>query len=258
MIILTINCTWFREDTTSYTQSFQTSYCEQNNCFCAIWCGQSLDRQLARPPGLNPQGFSSGGAFVGPVKNSHARAVVHVLKWLSECWAGSLPQWSGAARLGLTVGNNFCVIVHAVDCWWRTCLCVRSNNGNIKYLGQIIITTHFLATTEMPLITGKLKVSKHTVKRLYLVEMMKICPHTPSHQIYVLHQHRGATLYIMTAAYSRGKPLQKWLDILGCCFEFRISLCLAADVRSRNRKRISHIMLHAHPQKSVSSMESLI
>lgn len=104
--------------------------------------------------------------------------VVWTLSWLPP--SSSEAEASPTARPGPTVGNSLCVIVRAMNCWWRICLCGHSNNGNIKYLAQIIII-HFLATTEIWLITWKIKISKHAVKQLYLVDMMKICPHTLTH-----------------------------------------------------------------------------
>lgn len=102
--------------------------------------------------------------------------VVWTLIWLHP--TASEAEASPSASSGSTVGNSGCVIVSAMNCWWRICLCSRLNNGNIKYLAQIIII-HFLATTELWLISWKLKISKQAFKRGYFVDAMKICLHTP-------------------------------------------------------------------------------
>lgn len=70
-------------------------------------------------------------------------AVVWTSSWLRP--SSSEADVSPAASSGLTVGNSLHVIVCAMNCWWRICLCARLNNGNIKYLVRIIII-HFLAT----------------------------------------------------------------------------------------------------------------
>lgn len=80
--------------------------------------------------------------------------VVWTLSWLPP--SSSEAEASPTARPGPTVGNGLCVIVRAINCWWRICLCACSNNGNIKYLARIIII-HFLATAEIWLIVRKLK-----------------------------------------------------------------------------------------------------
>lgn len=65
--------------------------------------------------------------------------------WLA---ASQQQRRAPAASPRPAVGNHLCVIVCAMNCWWRICLCARLNNGNIKYLVQIIIIIHFLATAK--------------------------------------------------------------------------------------------------------------
>lgn len=99
------------------------------------------------------------------------------LSWLRP--SSSEAEAGPAARPGPTVGNSLCVIVRAMNCWWRICLCACSNNGNIKYLAWIIII-HFLAMTKkIWLIVWKSKINKHAGERLYFVDMMTICLHPP-------------------------------------------------------------------------------
>lgn len=145
--------------------------------------------------------------------------VVWTLNWLHL--TTSEAEASPSASSGPTVGNSHCVIVRAMNCWWRICLCARSNNGNIKYLAQIIII-HFLATTELWLITWKLKISKQAFKRGYFVDAMKICLHTP----FVVNitselctPLRGSAFYSHTFFW-KIIILWEWLEIQQGCLEF--------------------------------------
>lgn len=55
------------------------------------------------------------------------------------------------------------------------------------------------------------KLSKHAVKRLYFVDMMKICLHTPfmvNITSDLCAPLRGSALYISAAAHSLGKSLR--------------------------------------------------
>lgn len=136
--------------------------------------------------------------------------VVWTLSWLPP--SSSEAEASPTARPGPTVGNGLCVIVRAINCWWRICLCACSNNGNIKYLARIIII-HFLATAEIWLIVRKLKISKEAVKRLYFVDMMTICLHTPfmvNITSDLCAPGKGSALYMRAGAHSFGKIIMSW------------------------------------------------
>lgn len=139
-------------------------------------------------------------------------AVVWTSSWLRP--SSSEADVSPAASSGLTVGNSLHVIVCAMNCWWRICLCARLNNGNIKYLVRIIII-HFLATIEIWLITWKLKISKQAVKWLYFVEM-KIFLHTPC-EVNITSVLNA----LQNPSFTGGQP--QFLEIPQCWFAFEVS-----------------------------------
>lgn len=87
------------------------------------------------------------------------------LSWLRP--SSSEAEAGPAARPGPTVGNSLCVIVRAMNCWWRICLCACSNNGNIKYLAWIIII-HFLAMTKKNL-TNRMEIKNKQTRRWAIV-----------------------------------------------------------------------------------------
>lgn len=158
-------------------------------CACALWCSDVCVCVCFSP------------------------LVVWTLSWLPVRNSEASPF----ASSGPTVGNSLCVIVYAMNCWWRICLCARSNNGNIKYLAQIIII-HFLTTTELWLITRKLKISKQAVKKRYFVDMMKICLHTP----FVVNITSDLCARLWGSAFYSGAFFWKiimlwvWLEIWQC------------------------------------------
>lgn len=136
-------------------------------------------------------------------------AVVWTSSWLRP--SSSEADVSPAASSGLTVGNSLHVIVCAMNCWWRICLCARLNNGNIKYLVRIIII-HFLATIEIWLITWKFKNKQTSREIIVFCENEDFSAHTLRGEHYLSFKCiTESVLYTRTATVFGKSAMLMWI-----------------------------------------------